>query len=109
VQQPIGGTVTKVSAALPDALHASLEQSARENDRSMSAELRRALAHYLASPSGSRTPESRPPSRRVGAGGSHPDRSALVDTYADACLARAREREGRAGVIVLTRNPHPRS
>jgi hypothetical protein len=37
----------KISAAIPTQLHVDLERSARENDRSMSAELRRALVDYL--------------------------------------------------------------
>jgi plasmid stability protein len=45
---PIGGTVVKISAVIPDALSAVLEQRARAEDRSMSAEIRRALTEYLA-------------------------------------------------------------
>lgn len=37
----------KISAVLPNPLHAQLEELARENDRSLSAELRRAVAAYL--------------------------------------------------------------
>ena len=37
----------KVSAAISSELHARLAAAARANDRSMSAELRRALAAYL--------------------------------------------------------------
>jgi predicted transcriptional regulator len=45
----------KISAVLPDPLHARLEKLARENDRSMSAELRRAVAAYVATTAGSST------------------------------------------------------
>ena len=37
----------RTSFVLPDELHASIEELARENDRSVSAELRRAVAEYL--------------------------------------------------------------
>ena len=37
----------RTSFVIPDELHASLEELARENDRSVSAELRRAVAEYL--------------------------------------------------------------
>lgn len=36
-----------ITAQIPSALRAGLEQSARDNDRSMSAEVRRALTEYL--------------------------------------------------------------
>ena len=54
----ICGTVMKIFGSDPLQLRAGLEQSARENDRSISAEVRRALAEYLASPfvPGSRGP-----------------------------------------------------
>ena len=46
-----------ITAQIPSSLRAGLEQSARENDRSLSAELRRALSEYLAPPlPGSRGP-----------------------------------------------------
>ena len=48
--------MVKISAAVPSQLRAGLEQSARENDRSLSAELRRALTEYLAPLPGSRGP-----------------------------------------------------
>ena len=41
--------MTKISAAVPDEIQAQLEQLARENDRSVSAEIRRALSTHLAS------------------------------------------------------------
>jgi ferredoxin len=63
----------KVSAVLPVELSAALVERARTEDRSASAVIRRALAEHLASPSGSRTPESRPPSRCIGAGTCHSD------------------------------------
>jgi hypothetical protein len=67
-----------ITAAIPARLRAGLEQSARANDRSMSAEVRRALTEYLTtSPSatGSRGPtESRTLLSQAGAGGSHSGR-----------------------------------
>jgi len=54
--------MTKISAAIPAWLLSDLEQTAKANDRSMSAEVRRALTAYLASPAGSRNPAER---RRV--------------------------------------------
>ncbi len=53
----------RTSFVIPDELHASLEELARENDRSVSAELRRAVAEYLrfqVFPSGSHGPRSEP-------------------------------------------------
>jgi hypothetical protein len=65
----------KISAVLPDALGAALEERARAEDRSASAVVRRAIAEHLeVSPSlvGSRGPtESRTPSSQIGAGGTH--------------------------------------
>jgi hypothetical protein len=65
----------KISAVLPDALGAALEERARAEDRSASAVVRRAIAEHLqAAPSlvGSRGPtESRTPSSQIGAGGTH--------------------------------------
>jgi hypothetical protein len=67
-----------ISAVIPLYLRADLEQSARANDRSMSAEVRRALTEYLTtSPSaaGTRGPtESRTLPSQAGAGGSHSGR-----------------------------------
>jgi hypothetical protein len=64
----------KISAVLPDALGAALEERARAEDRSASAVVRRAIAEHLqAAPSlvGRRVPtESRTPSQ-TGAGGTH--------------------------------------
>jgi Ribbon-helix-helix protein, copG family len=65
----------KISAVLPDALGAALEERARAEDRSASAVVRRAIIEHLqASPSvtGSRGPsESRTPSSQIGPGGTH--------------------------------------
>ena len=85
--------MVKISAAIPSQLRDGLEQSARENDRSMSAEVRRALTEYLTSPpdAGSRVPaESRTLSSHVGAGGSH------SDLKARAVGARQRDSGGAA-------------
>lgn len=67
---PIGGTMVKISAAIPLSCVTALAESARANDRSVSAVIRRALTEYLTSPSatGSRGPsESRTPLSQTGA------------------------------------------
>lgn len=63
----------KISAAIPLQLRADLEQSARQNDRSLIAEVRRALTEYLdsASPSGNRGPTESRTLSQTGAGGTH--------------------------------------
>jgi ribbon-helix-helix CopG family protein len=66
-----------ITAAIPPHLRAGLEQSARANDRSMSAVVRRALTEYLTSPlgTGSRGPAgSRTRPSQADAGGSHSGR-----------------------------------
>ena len=51
-QPPIGGTMKKLSAVIPDEHVRSLEARARAEDRSVSAVIRRAIAELLqASPS----------------------------------------------------------
>lgn len=90
-----------ITAQIPSPLRAGLEQSARENDRSLSAEVRRALTEFLTpSPSvvGSRGPtESRTHSSSTGAGGSHSSRT-----------ERAVEARARRGVDTKARVLHVR-
>jgi hypothetical protein len=43
---PISGTMVKISAAIPSGLRDNLEEHARANERSMSAEVRCALTEY---------------------------------------------------------------
>jgi len=44
-RSPIGGTMTKISAVIPDDLDAALKERARAEDRSVGAVVRRAIAH----------------------------------------------------------------
>ena len=55
-----------ITAQVPSRLREGLEQSARENDRSLSAELRRAVSEYLVGshPGGSRTASAAVEARR---------------------------------------------
>jgi len=49
-----------ISAQVPMDLRAALEQAAQQNDRSMSAEIRRALSEHLSSPRGRHTASREP-------------------------------------------------
>jgi ribbon-helix-helix CopG family protein len=68
--------MVKISAAIPSRLRDNLEEHARANDRSMSAEVRRALTAYLTSGNSSRSvlTEPRTLPSQAGAGGTHPSR-----------------------------------
>jgi Ribbon-helix-helix protein, copG family len=98
----------KISAVLPEALGAALEERARAEDRSASAVVRRAIAEHLqVSPSlvGSRVPTaSRTPSQ-IGAGGTHsePDGGAVEARARRALRAADELRRDRLGRSLLRR------